>query len=184
MPSPNQLRNRGMSVRRMNLVGTTIGADPQDWTALTAGARVTIFNPNTQQAQVATIMGPIQISVSEGASFYPMQLADGTTARIPAAYITNVLTPGQINAPVSDPNVSRWVQLMDTPVSQWVLTPEEKTRAWIWGTLSTVSMAAGAYHGYKRNNSVAWSLWWGAMGALFPVITPTIAVAQGFGKKG
>ena len=48
--------------------------------------------------------------------------------------------------------------------------------------LDTVSMAASAYHGYKRNNSIGWALWWGLMGAMFPVITPTIALAQGFGK--
>jgi hypothetical protein len=53
----------------------------------------------------------------------------------------------------------------------------------IWGLLSTASMAASAYHGYKRNNSVGWALGWGALGALFPVITPTVALAQGFGKR-
>lgn len=50
------------------------------------------------------------------------------------------------------------------------------------GVVSTASMAASAYHGYKRNKSVGWALWWGLMGGMFPVITPTIAVAQGFGK--
>lgn len=53
----------------------------------------------------------------------------------------------------------------------------------VWGMASTVSMAASAYHGYKRNQSVGWALAWGLMGALFPVITPVIAVAQGFGKR-
>lgn len=52
----------------------------------------------------------------------------------------------------------------------------------IWGVLSTASFAASVYHGYKRNDSLGWGIWWGFMGALFPVITPTIAVAQGFGK--
>jgi hypothetical protein len=52
-----------------------------------------------------------------------------------------------------------------------------------WGILGTVSMAASAYHGYKRNQSIGWALGWGFLGALFPVITPTIAVAQGFGKR-
>lgn len=52
----------------------------------------------------------------------------------------------------------------------------------IWGVLSTASFAASVYHGYKRNDSVGWAIWWGFMGALFPVITPTIAVAQGFGQ--
>lgn len=57
-----------------------------------------------------------------------------------------------------------------------------KTGGAVFGVLSTVSMAASAYHGYKRNESVGWALWWGLMGALFPVITPVIGVAQGFGK--
>jgi hypothetical protein len=52
----------------------------------------------------------------------------------------------------------------------------------VWGVLSTASFAASVYHGYKRNDSVGWAIWWGFMGALFPVITPTIAFAQGFGQ--
>jgi hypothetical protein len=52
-----------------------------------------------------------------------------------------------------------------------------------WGILGTVSMAASAYHGYRRNRSIGWALAWGLAGAVFPVITPTIAVAQGFGKR-
>jgi hypothetical protein len=52
----------------------------------------------------------------------------------------------------------------------------------IWSALSIASSAASAYHGYKRNNSVGWALWWGFMGGLFPVITPAIALAQGFSK--
>jgi hypothetical protein len=53
----------------------------------------------------------------------------------------------------------------------------------IWGILAAVSMAASAYHGYRRNQSVGWAIWWGAMGTVFPIITPTIALAQGFGKR-
>lgn len=52
----------------------------------------------------------------------------------------------------------------------------------IYGVLSTISMAASVYHGYRRNNSLRWALGWGLLGGLFPVITPTIALAQGFGK--
>lgn len=51
-----------------------------------------------------------------------------------------------------------------------------------WGLISTASMAASAYHGYKRNDSLGWALVWAFCGALFPVITPVIAVAQGFGE--
>ena len=52
----------------------------------------------------------------------------------------------------------------------------------LWGVASTASFAASVYHDYKRNDSVGWAIWWGLMGTLFPIITPTIAVAQGFAK--
>ena len=53
----------------------------------------------------------------------------------------------------------------------------------VWAILWTASMAASAYHGYKRNESIGWAVGWGLLGGLFPVIVPTIAVAQGFGKR-
>lgn len=55
-----------------------------------------------------------------------------------------------------------------------------------WWVLSSLSMAASAYHGYKRNagdNPLAWALVWGLLGAAFPVITPAIALAEGFGER-
>lgn len=52
----------------------------------------------------------------------------------------------------------------------------------LW-TLVTLSAAASAYHGYRRNQSVGWAVWWGLMGYVAPVITPAIGVAQGFGKR-
>jgi hypothetical protein len=62
--------------------------------------------------------------------------------------------------------------------------PEPTAAAQVaYGVLSTASMAASAYHGYKRNESVGWALAWGLAGAVFPIITPVIAVAQGFGKR-
>lgn len=48
--------------------------------------------------------------------------------------------------------------------------------------VSVASAALSAYHGYRRNESVGWAILWGIMGGLAPVITPAIAVAQGFGK--
>lgn len=47
---------------------------------------------------------------------------------------------------------------------------------------ATVSGPACAYHGYKRNKSVLWALWWGFAGSVFFPIAPVIAAAQGFGK--
>lgn len=57
------------------------------------------------------------------------------------------------------------------------------TGAIVVGLLDVASISASAYHGYKRNNSAGWAVWWGFMGALFPVITPAVAIAQGFGKR-
>lgn len=52
----------------------------------------------------------------------------------------------------------------------------------IHGVLAITSAAASAYHGYKRNDSIGWAVWWFFMGSVFPVFTPVIALAQGFGK--
>jgi hypothetical protein len=52
-----------------------------------------------------------------------------------------------------------------------------------WGLVAAASSAASAWHGYRRNNSVGWALWWALMGGMFPVITPVIGVAQGWGKR-
>ncbi len=47
-----------------------------------------------------------------------------------------------------------------------------------------VSIGVSAYHGYKRNHdSIGWGIGWGLLGGLFPVITPTVAVCQGLGKR-
>ena len=63
--------------------------------------------------------------------------------------------------------------------------PKIQRSSWLktaWGLLSIASSTASVYHGYKRNESIGWALWWGLMGALFPIVTPTIAVAQGFAE--
>jgi hypothetical protein len=52
----------------------------------------------------------------------------------------------------------------------------------IWRLLGVAGMAIGAYHGYKRNNSVGWAIGWGLLGGLIPIIVIPIAFAQGIGK--
>lgn len=49
-------------------------------------------------------------------------------------------------------------------------------------TLRPVGIAAAAYHGYKRNNSIGWAIGWAILGGLSPLIVVPIAAAQGFGK--
>jgi hypothetical protein len=43
--------------------------------------------------------------------------------------------------------------------------------------------AVGAYHGYKRNESVGWALGWAFLGGIFPVVVIPMAFAQGMGKR-
>jgi len=68
----------------------------------------------------------------------------------------------------------RALQGTDQPLSQGATQ--------LWSVLALASAAASGYHGYKRNQSVGWAVGWFMLGGAFPIITPVIAVAQGFGK--
>jgi hypothetical protein len=49
--------------------------------------------------------------------------------------------------------------------------------------LRPIGAALGAMHGYKRNHGdAAQATLWGVLGFLFPVIAPTTAIIQGYGK--
>lgn len=72
------------------------------------------------------------------------------------------------------------------PPNAAALAPEPNImdKVWpIWRFLGPVAAAAGIYHGYARNQSILWGLWWGISAAALPVITIPIALAQGFGKR-
>jgi uncharacterized membrane protein HdeD (DUF308 family) len=45
--------------------------------------------------------------------------------------------------------------------------------------LAVTGTAVGAYHGYKRNDSVGWAIVWGLLGGLAPIIVIPVAFAQG-----
>jgi hypothetical protein len=62
------------------------------------------------------------------------------------------------------------------------LNPPSSTMQTIWGVAALASGVASCYHGYKRNDSVGWAVGWFALGMVFPIITPVIAVAQGYAK--
>lgn len=76
----------------------------------------------------------------------------------------------------------------ELPGSDKASLAPDATPAWaatlrkIYNFVAPVTGAASIYHGYKRNDSIGWALWWGLMGAAFPIITIPIALAQGFGK--
>jgi hypothetical protein len=42
---------------------------------------------------------------------------------------------------------------------------------------------AAAFHGYRRNQSVGWAIWWSIWGVITPPFTGIVAGAQGFGKR-
>lgn len=63
------------------------------------------------------------------------------------------------------------------------LAPQLAAFTVVEGVIVLGSSAASAYHGYKRNRSVGWAVWWGLMGFIFPIVTPAVAIAQGFGKR-
>lgn len=46
-----------------------------------------------------------------------------------------------------------------------------------------VGGALGAYHGYKRDDSVGWAILWSIFGSGLPFLAVPIALAQGFGKR-
>lgn len=50
-------------------------------------------------------------------------------------------------------------------------------------TLAYAGTAVGAYHGYKRNDSVGWAIGWALLGGAFPFIVIPVAFAQGFGER-
>ena len=49
--------------------------------------------------------------------------------------------------------------------------------------VQVAGVAGGAYHGYARNQDVAWAVIWAVAGGLVPFITLPVSVAQGFGKR-
>lgn len=70
-------------------------------------------------------------------------------------------------------NATRWID------SAGLFSTHKST---IYGVLTLASAAASGFHGYRRNQSIGWGLAWFVLGGIFPVVTPVIALAQGFGK--
>jgi hypothetical protein len=54
----------------------------------------------------------------------------------------------------------------------------------VYEVAGVAGAAAGAYHGYKRNNgSVGWAIGWFFFGSLVPWLALPIMFAEGFGKR-
>jgi hypothetical protein len=85
-----------------------------------------------------------------------------------ATPVVQAPAPVQVPAPATSPSPSP--------------APSDDTSWSPWGTgIVAASAALSAYHGFKRNDdSAGWGLTWGLLGALFPIITPLVALAEGF----
>ncbi len=81
-----------------------------------------------------------------------------------------------LNDSMFDPAAMPEYQTLPDAAPKLVSTPP-----WL-AYLAVASAAVSGFHGYRRNKSVGWGIAWFFLGGLFPVIVPTIAVAEGFGK--
>ncbi len=50
------------------------------------------------------------------------------------------------------------------------------------GLASAFSAVTSGYHGFKRNRSLGWGAAWFVTGALFPIVTPILAVDAGYAR--
>lgn len=76
------------------------------------------------------------------------------------------------------PPLGATVEVIETEPS-----PLRRAVTTIYGLAGIAGAAMGAYHGYKRNDSVGWAIGWALLGSVFPVITIPVSLAQGFGKR-
>lgn len=72
---------------------------------------------------------------------------------------------------------------MSQPIVTDTSTGLKRTLVAVHAVASLAGGALGAYHGYKRNDSVGWAIGWAFLGSLFPYITVPVALAQGVGKR-
>jgi hypothetical protein len=133
----------------------------------------------------------------EGAAFFkPIAGPEAETGQIWGVQ-KNLLTHGfnvhGLGVPAIDPNTSMISDeeaalrsgaetLPEVRIEGQPMGGAEFYESSFWRLLAVAGMAVGAYHGYKRNNSVGWGIGWGLLGGLVPIIVIPIALAQGIGK--
>jgi len=63
------------------------------------------------------------------------------------------------------------------------LKPMDNSRSLIVSLIVAASVGASAFHGYRRHHgSIGWAVGWGVLGMFFPILTPAVALAQGFSR--
>jgi hypothetical protein len=132
----------------------------------------------------------------DGDAFTPAQMQTIEMVRQRLAFQT--ANPQSSSSPITQEDYAlfqRWVAtqgggtvqglrgLGQTPAEEVANAQTDSNYAMLGWAVTVGGAAGGAYHGYKRNRSIGWAVWWGLMGALFPIFTIPIAIAQGFGKR-
>lgn len=64
-----------------------------------------------------------------------------------------------------------------------VIAEPYQTMVKIYSVFGLAAAATGAYHGYRRNESVGWAVGWFLLGSIFPFVSVPVMLAQGFGKR-
>jgi hypothetical protein len=89
-----------------------------------------------------------------------------------------------VNKEINSLKNSREAIMDKDPNALYKYSSSSKIEIPLWYTIAAaIAGPACAYHGYKRNKSVGWAIWWGFCGSAAPVLAPVIAMAQGFGKE-
>jgi hypothetical protein len=73
--------------------------------------------------------------------------------------------------------------LAPAPVEQFSENPGVRALKIGYALAGLAGTAIGAYHGYKRNDSVGWAIGWALLGGLFPIVVIPVAFAQGIGDR-
>lgn len=85
----------------------------------------------------------------------------------------------------TDAQIQAWMTLRANASAGHPATLDQYLGTVRWGVVAVwgASIVASAIHGYKRHNgSVGAAIGWGVMGGVVPVITPIVALAEGYGQ--
>ncbi len=173
--APNQLvmLNGLRGVRRMSGLGALIPTDPSTYAEFHALVLRVVSVLEAAQAV------PITYTDVGGASH---TMSSGELA---AALRNQYLGP---EAPSNNPLPGgvEWdhaIAMLDE-IEQQAL-PWYRKRGYVAAVSGTVllgSVGLSAYHGYRRGGALS-AFGWGLLGFIFPIITPAVAFAQGYGKR-
>lgn len=99
---------------------------------------------------------------------------------------TDIIDPWQ--GPDATSNVK---DEMSTPAMPATATPPAASSGFrmsangmmLSASLSLLSGLVSAVHGWKRDHTPIAVFGWGTLGMMFPIITPAVALAQGYGRR-